>query len=291
MRLARWLLTKCIAADRRDAIIGDLDESYASGRSDAWYWKEALIVAIHEMARFIALPMLIGIAGAAAQIAIVQLITGAGPLFMLPYPVVILASVLFARRRYPNAFVPRFSTVVIAWASMNLLFYFAFAFVITPYGVANIPLLGHLWRIGALLAIGVVAAAAISFRWTGHPRTFTLSLGALGCGALFVLGYAGRFALIATLSAILLTSALYIYVDGVTGFGRRLWITATSFAMAFTLWISIHALNHPNVVAYELPRIFMFLGAGLFIAILTARFMPCAKDLQPSSSDRRTTHA
>jgi hypothetical protein len=37
-----WLLTRFLTGPRRDAIIGDLVEAHHDGRSDAWYWRQAL---------------------------------------------------------------------------------------------------------------------------------------------------------------------------------------------------------------------------------------------------------
>lgn len=284
MRFARWLLTKCIAAERRDAIVGDLEEEYARGRSDAWYWKEALIAIGHEPTNAFTSPALIGLAGAAVQTAIV-LLHVTGPLIMLAYPPVVLAAALFARRRYPNAFAPRFWSVAMAWAWMNIPFYFAYVFVITPWGVANVPVLGHLWRIGALLAIGVIAAAASSLRWTGRSITFTVSMGVLGTGALFSMGFLGTASLVATCAAILVAAAFYIYVDRVTGFARRLWIAGASFAMALTGLVSIIALNRPTAVPLVLVRLWPVFGGGLVAAVLIARFTPCARDLQPPAAE------
>lgn len=40
--LATWLIRRFASARYRDALLGDLDELFAAGRSRAWYWREAL---------------------------------------------------------------------------------------------------------------------------------------------------------------------------------------------------------------------------------------------------------
>lgn len=41
-RLARWLLERFGTASRLHSLVGDLAEEYANGRSEAWYWQQAL---------------------------------------------------------------------------------------------------------------------------------------------------------------------------------------------------------------------------------------------------------
>ena len=40
--LANWLLTRLVSPSQSEAIAGDLDEQFASGRSVFWYWRQAL---------------------------------------------------------------------------------------------------------------------------------------------------------------------------------------------------------------------------------------------------------
>jgi hypothetical protein len=40
---ATWLLERFSGRYRRDALLGDLLEEYRRGRSDAWYWREAMV--------------------------------------------------------------------------------------------------------------------------------------------------------------------------------------------------------------------------------------------------------
>src|ERR1019366_10625470 len=40
--LATWMLEHCAPADRDEALAGDLLEGFRSGRSGAWYWRQAL---------------------------------------------------------------------------------------------------------------------------------------------------------------------------------------------------------------------------------------------------------
>src|SRR5262245_13276010 len=37
-----WILTRLLTGPRRDAIVGDLVEAHHDGRSDAWYWRQAI---------------------------------------------------------------------------------------------------------------------------------------------------------------------------------------------------------------------------------------------------------
>jgi hypothetical protein len=41
-RLAAWMLEHCVAAEHADALTGDLLEDFRAGRSDGWYWRQAL---------------------------------------------------------------------------------------------------------------------------------------------------------------------------------------------------------------------------------------------------------
>lgn len=41
--LAAWLVKRCVAAGRSDALLGDLFEEYQAGRSCGWYWRETLL--------------------------------------------------------------------------------------------------------------------------------------------------------------------------------------------------------------------------------------------------------
>jgi len=43
---ATWLLERFSDSYRRDALLGDLIEQYRGGRSDAWYWRQALVVVL-----------------------------------------------------------------------------------------------------------------------------------------------------------------------------------------------------------------------------------------------------
>ena len=40
--LATWLLEHCVPADHADALAGDLVEDFRAGRTDGWYWRQAL---------------------------------------------------------------------------------------------------------------------------------------------------------------------------------------------------------------------------------------------------------
>jgi hypothetical protein len=41
-RLASWLLRRLTSGPNREALIGDLDEQFARGRSSAWYWRQVV---------------------------------------------------------------------------------------------------------------------------------------------------------------------------------------------------------------------------------------------------------
>lgn len=41
--VAAWLLQRFVAADRSEALLGDLFEEYQAGRTSGWYWRETLI--------------------------------------------------------------------------------------------------------------------------------------------------------------------------------------------------------------------------------------------------------
>jgi hypothetical protein len=50
-RLATWLLERLAPEARRESLIGDLHEHLARGRSEAWYWRQALTVIMVGSAR------------------------------------------------------------------------------------------------------------------------------------------------------------------------------------------------------------------------------------------------
>lgn len=49
--LAKWLVEIFASSYRRDALLGDLFEEYAQGRSELWYWKQAGFVLLHALRR------------------------------------------------------------------------------------------------------------------------------------------------------------------------------------------------------------------------------------------------
>jgi hypothetical protein len=42
-RLAFWLLSRQLGGYRAESLVGDLNEEYAHGRSDGWYWGQVLV--------------------------------------------------------------------------------------------------------------------------------------------------------------------------------------------------------------------------------------------------------
>src|SRR6266851_4443997 len=45
-RLASWLLRRFASSDKRESLIGDLDEQFARGRSSWWYWRQVAAVIV-----------------------------------------------------------------------------------------------------------------------------------------------------------------------------------------------------------------------------------------------------
>jgi len=45
-RVATWLLRHFGSSPNNDAVIGDLNERYGHGRSDVWYWRQALLAIV-----------------------------------------------------------------------------------------------------------------------------------------------------------------------------------------------------------------------------------------------------
>jgi hypothetical protein len=39
---ATWFMTRCLPSETREALVGDLMESFDEGRSSSWYWSQAL---------------------------------------------------------------------------------------------------------------------------------------------------------------------------------------------------------------------------------------------------------
>ena len=40
--LANWLIRRFVSSRHREALLGDLAELFAAGRSRSWYWRQAL---------------------------------------------------------------------------------------------------------------------------------------------------------------------------------------------------------------------------------------------------------
>ena len=273
---ARWLLSHCIAEDRRDAIIGDLEES---ALSDARYWKETIMAIAHESSRVqlgdIFRPLGFGLAGAALQIAMVVTEVN-GPVVIFPYAMVVIVAAMYVRDRYPSSFAARFSAVLASFMCMTVVFYFALYSVITPRGIHNIPLFGHVWRLGFMLGIGIGAAMAIALltraSFESVPRLlFVVALGALGTGAIFILGRGWPGFIVASLS-VLGVAAAYIHVAPVPGFVARWLIVAVPFVFAIVALLVIQAAT------YHLARISSrsgyIIAAGCALSALVARFTP-----------------
>jgi hypothetical protein len=50
-RLASWLLGRFVCGQRRESLIGDLDEQFGQGRSSSWYWRQVLSAILVAAAR------------------------------------------------------------------------------------------------------------------------------------------------------------------------------------------------------------------------------------------------
>jgi len=62
-RVATWLLQRFGRPYRRDALLGDLSEEYAHGRSRGWYWRQVVcaLAAHWRSASWRRLPVMLGI--------------------------------------------------------------------------------------------------------------------------------------------------------------------------------------------------------------------------------------
>jgi hypothetical protein len=50
-RVADWLVTRLLSETRTEILLGDLHERYRRGRSDGWYWRQAIEVCAFSLAR------------------------------------------------------------------------------------------------------------------------------------------------------------------------------------------------------------------------------------------------
>ena len=50
-KVARWLLNHFGCGPNNESVIGDLDERYAHGRSDLWYWRQTVTALIAGFAK------------------------------------------------------------------------------------------------------------------------------------------------------------------------------------------------------------------------------------------------
>ena len=110
--------------------------------------------------RPLAFALALGLLGGAALI-IVEWTTTRGPLVLLPYAAIVIASAAYLRIEMVQPFSRRFLIALGSFMFASLLLYVFIGFVLAKTFFA-ISVAGHAWRIALLLAIGTVLSAAVA---------------------------------------------------------------------------------------------------------------------------------
>lgn len=214
--------------DSIDALLGDLEEEYAFragnvGRLRAlvWYWKETALMVAHAGSRSVAFAAIAGIlAGVTALL--IGLSSTRGPLELYPYAVLIL--VFIAYLRLVPTRILRLTTVFVGTLTTMLVQYFGlYSF---DRHVATIPLSGHAWRMGFILAVAAGLSLTLSHiapRVPSHPYPFAFAMGFFGSAALWMTLLTRRLTLLpVVLALLLLSTGVYLNRQGVERFVQRL---------------------------------------------------------------------
>jgi len=195
-RFAEALLRRLLPASQTEALIGDLAEEFAlklvtPGRQRAanwWYRREAAIALLHaliaESARLLsfgwlrtrlhreesmigiathrplAFMLALGLLGGGALITTVTA-TSRGPMIFLPYSGIVVVTAAYLRLEHVPHFTNRFRLALGAFMFASVLLYL-FIGLFAAKTLFAIPLLGHAWRLGIILAVGTALSAAVA---------------------------------------------------------------------------------------------------------------------------------
>lgn len=110
--------------------------------------------------------LVLGALGGVALI-LVSVFSRRGPLIFIPYAVLLATlAALVARREL--AFTTRFVAVFAGFTVASLALY-GYVTLFGAESASSIPVLGHAWRLGLVLGIGAILAAAVGYV-TGWPK-------------------------------------------------------------------------------------------------------------------------
>jgi glucose uptake protein GlcU len=87
--------------------------------------------------------------------------TTQGPLILVPCSALIVIAAVYLRTERVQRFVRRFGMTLGAFMFANILFYLFIAIFIAKT-LLIIPIWGHAWRLGIILAIGSALSAAVA---------------------------------------------------------------------------------------------------------------------------------
>ena len=110
--------------------------------------------------RPIAFAIALGFIGGAALI-VATVVTTRGPLQLLPYVALVLATAAYLRLEGVRGFMRRFGIALGAFMLATVVLYL-FIGLVHARTLFSIPLLGHAWRLGLMLLIGGALSAAVA---------------------------------------------------------------------------------------------------------------------------------
>jgi hypothetical protein len=171
-RLAQQLLRFLLPMDEVEPTLGDLEEEFLSNAVRAGhahairiYWKEAMDAIFHSAVRGIErnriplFAMASGLLG--GELLIVSSVLARGPMIFVTYAGLMLVVGLYLRLMRVNPFASRFRLGLGSFMTATVTFYLFVTLILHPHA-REIPLLGHVWRIGLMLALGGAASIIIA---------------------------------------------------------------------------------------------------------------------------------
>jgi hypothetical protein len=87
---------------------------------------------------------------------------GKGYYVMLAWPFTLILALITFKSSSGRNLMEYFKTGLLAFITMTLILYLEIIFFENP-AAAGMPLFGHMWRIGLLLAIGILTSFVLSF--------------------------------------------------------------------------------------------------------------------------------
>jgi len=110
--------------------------------------------------RPVAFTLALGLLGGAALI-VTSWATSRGPIVLLPYALLVLATAAYLRIEHVQHFARRFSLALGSFMVATVVLYL-FIGLVAAKSLFVISLWGHAWRLGIMLAIGAALSAAVA---------------------------------------------------------------------------------------------------------------------------------